>query len=118
MTPEVPERQSVCDTPQLGDITSGTCWVQQSQRVTVSLNMRWTDPGHVTRGQNSTKLVPKPYITEAGDSIPRKTPPQLQSSGSFLQHWGPLGKGDPGVFSMEFNGGEADGKCTHFMLAG
>lgn len=78
------------------------------------LNMRWTDSGHVRRGQNSTKLVPKPYITEAGNSLPRESPPQLQSSGSFLQHRGPLENGNSG---MPY-GGEADGKCMYLVLAG
>lgn len=107
VTPGVPEHQSVCDTPQLGDKTTDTCQVQQSQSVTASLNMRWTDPGHVTSGQTSTKLVPEASITDAGDSVPRESPSQLQ-------HWGTLGKGHPGVP----HGGEADGKCTHFVLAG
>lgn len=111
MTHGAPEHQSVCDTPQLGDITSDTCWVQQSQRVTVSLNRRWTDPGHVTRGQTSTKLVPKPYNTEAGRSPPRESPHQLQSGGSFLQHWG-LGEGRPG--GVLWRGGRRETHTFHF----
>lgn len=96
-TPGVPELQSVRDTPQLRDVTSGTCWVQQSQRVPVSPNMSWTDPGHVTRGQISTELVPTADIPEAGDSLPREWPHKLQSGESFPHRWvAPWGRETPG----------------------
>lgn len=59
----------------------------------MSPNMRQTDPGHVTRGQTSTKLVPKPYITEAGDRLGRESPPAAEQW-EFSAASGPLGKGD------------------------
>ena len=112
VTPEVPERQSACDS---------TAWGHNKRYLLGATEPGGHSvPGHEMDRPRACDEGTKQHqtgaqtLTEADDSLPTDSPPRLQSPGSFLQRQGPLGKGDLGVSY----GGQADGERTHFVLAG